>query len=152
MKLALKWHKPLTLRADKHGVLIYTVPLTGIPTKPGIYIFLRTHGSSSEALYVGRADNLHSRIKQHLNNLKLMRGIEKASTGKRLLVFAEFVPKTGQQQNRALRLLETAFIRHYLSYGHQLLNVQGTKIAKDSIASERSDLKKFIPKELYFES
>lgn len=80
-----------------------------------------------------------------------MRGIENAATGKRLLAFAEFVPKQGQQQTKALRRMETAYIRHYLSDGHQLLNKQGTKIAKDSIASERSYLKKFIPKNVYFE-
>jgi hypothetical protein len=80
-----------------------------------------------------------------------MKGIENASTGKRLLTFAEFIPKQGQQQTKALRRMETAYIRHYLSRGHQLINKQGTKIAKDSIASERSDLRKLIPKYLYFE-
>jgi hypothetical protein len=47
-----------------------------------------------------------------------MKGIEKAATGKRLLAFAEFVPKQGQQQTKALRRMETAYIRHYLSDGH----------------------------------
>lgn len=152
MNLALKWHKPLTLKADKDGNGIYTITLDDIPTEPGIYVFLRTHGSASEALYVGKGKNLRTRIKQHLNNLKLMKGIEKAATGKRLLAFAEFVPKQGQQQAKALRRIETAYIRLYLSDGHQLLNKQGTKIAKDTIASERSDLKKFIPKDLYYET
>lgn len=151
MKLALKWHKPLTLKADKDGYGIYAIPLDDIPIEPGIYVFLRSHGSTSEALYVGKADNLRSRVKQHLNNLKLMKGIEKAATGKRLLAFAEFVPKQGQQQTKALRRMETAYIRYYLSVGDRLLNKQGTRIAKDSIASERSNLKKFIPKDLYFE-
>ena len=151
MNLTLKWHKPLVLKADKDGNGIYIVPLNDIPTEPGIYIFLRTHGSTSEALYVGKANNLRSRIKQHLNNLKLMKGIENAETGKRFLAFAEFIPKQGQQQTKALCRIETAYIRHYLSDGHQLLNKQGTKMAKDSIASERSYLRKFIPKDFYFE-
>ena len=152
MKLALNWHKPLTLcRADKEDDGIYTIPLDDIPTEPGIYIFLRTHGSKSEALYVGKADNLRSRIEDQLNNLKLMKGIENAANGKRLVAYEEFVPRSGQQQKKALRRMETAFIRHYVSYGHQLLNKQGTKVVKDSIASERSALRKFIPKELYFE-
>lgn len=151
MNLALNWQKPLTLKTDTSGNGIYIVPLDDISTEPGIYIFLRTHGRAFEALYVGKADNLRSRVKQHLNNLQLMKGIEKAATGKRLLALAEFIPKQGQQQAKALRRIETAYIRHYLSYGHQLINKQGTKIAKDSIASKRSNLKKFIPKDLYFE-
>ncbi|MCX6903293.1 MAG: hypothetical protein NTW03_07415 [Verrucomicrobia bacterium] len=63
MNLALNWHKPLTLKADKDGNGIYTIALDDVPTEPGIYVFLRTHGSTSEALYVGKADNLRSRIK-----------------------------------------------------------------------------------------
>ena len=152
MKLLLRWHKPLTLKADKEGNAIYLVPLDDIPTEPGIYVFLRTHGSTYEAQYLGKAGNLRSRIEQQLNNLKLMRGIEHAATGKRLLAFAVFISKRGQQQTKALKRMEIAYIRHYLSEGHQLLNKQGTKIVKDSIASERSALKKFIPKDLYFET
>jgi hypothetical protein len=151
MKLALQWYKPLTLRIDREGNGIYTVSLNEIPTEPGIYFFLRTHGRKSEVLYVGKADRLRSRIKQQLNNLSLMRGIERAATGKRLLAFARFIPKQAQQQTKALRRMETAYIRHYLADGHKLINKQGTKIAKDSIASERSQLRKLIPKELYFE-
>jgi hypothetical protein len=152
MKLALRWHKPLTLKADKQGNDIYLIPFDKIPTEPGIYVFLRTHGSTFEALYLGKAENLRLRIKQQSNNLRLMRGIEHAATGKRLLAFAKFVSKRGQQQRKALQRMETAYIRHYLSQGDQLLNKQGTKIVKDSIASERSALKKFIPKDLYFET
>jgi hypothetical protein len=151
MKLALKWHKPLALKADKDGNGIYTIPLDDIPTKPGIYIFLRNHCSVFKALYIGKADNLRSRIKQQLNNLRLMRGIETSATGKRLLAFGEFIPKQGQQQTKALQRMEKAYIRHYLADGHQLFNKQGTKIARDSIASERSTLRKFIPQYLYFE-
>jgi hypothetical protein len=151
MKLALQWYKPLALKIDKDGNGIYTVTLGDIPTVPGIYLFLRTHGRKSEVLYVGKADQLRLRIKQQLNNLKLMKGIERAATGKRLLAFAKFIPKQAQQQTKALRRIETAYIRHYLADGHKLINKQGTKIAKDTIASDRSQLRKLIPKEIYFE-
>jgi hypothetical protein len=151
MELALQWYKPLPLKIDNDGGGIYTVSLDNIPTVPGIYFFLRTHGNKSEVLYVGKADQLRLRVKQQLNNLKLMKGIERAATGKRLLAFAKFIPKQAQQQKKALKRMETAYIRHYLADGHKLINIQGTKIKKDSIASDRPALKKLIPKEIYFE-
>jgi hypothetical protein len=151
MDLRLRWHQPLALEIDRNSNGIYTVDLDAIPWAPGIYVFLRVHGSTSEALYIGKAALLQSRIRQHLNNLKLMKGIENAATGSRFLAFAEFISKPGQQQAKALKLLETAYIRYFLSNGDQLLNKQGTRISKSRVVSERSHLRKFIPKTLFFE-
>ena len=38
----------------------------------GVYIFGRRWGSQFEALYVGKASNIRSRAKGHLNNLRLL--------------------------------------------------------------------------------
>ena len=151
MDLQLKWHKPLSLRDNSANNGIYTIDLDCLPDAPGIYIFLRVHGRTHEALYVGKANSLCTRVPQQLNNVKLMKGIENAANGSRKLAFAEFIAKKGQQQTRALRAIERSLIRYYLALGDQLLNIQGTRIVKHTLASERTDLKKFIPQTIYFE-
>ena len=151
MDLQLKWHRPLSLWDDSANNGIYTTDLDKLPDTPGIYIFLRIHGSTHEALYVGKANCLCTRVPQQLNNVKLMKGVENAANGSRRLAFAEFISKKGQQQARALKAIEGSLIRYYLARGDQLLNVQGTRIVKHTLHSERTDLRKFIPQTIYFE-
>lgn len=140
MKLQLQWHRSIKL-----GIFPYNSGTAEIPASAGIYVFLRVHGSSAEALYVGKATNLKSRIKQQLNNLKLMTGIQKAANGDRRLVFATFIPKPGQQVANAVPLCEKALIRYYLAQGHGLVNIQGVKLQFHELDSVRLDLKKFLP-------
>lgn len=83
MKLLLNWH-----RSVKLGKFPYGTGTAEIPTTAGIYVFLRVHGVSAEALYVGKATNLKSRIKQQLNKLKLMTAILNATNGERRIAFA----------------------------------------------------------------
>lgn len=140
MKLKLNWHQSIEL-----GAFPYTVPTANIPKKPGVYIFLRVHGQTAEAIYVGKAGNLQSRIKTQLNNLKLMRGIQSMPNGKRRLVYAEFVARPGQSSGTALPICEKTLIRYYLSLGHELLNIQGAKLRYHELDSQRNDLRKFLP-------
>lgn len=152
MDLYLKWNNRIPLIAVSSGNGIYDVALDRIPEKPGIYIFLRVHGTKKhEALYVGKATSLKSRIKQQLNNAKLMTGIMNSPNGSRTLVFGEFIAKPGQQLDKSLLRIEHALMRHYLAIGDQLLNVKGARIVKDSLTSERPELKSFIPSTIYFE-
>lgn len=140
MKLNLRWNKSIEI-----GKFPYNVPLENIPKSAGIYIFLRMHGTSMEALYVGKANNLRARIKQQLNNLSLMNGIKSAQNGTRRLVYAEFSPRGGQQKSKAIPICEKTLIRYYLAQGHNLLNIQGSKLQFHELDSVRIDLKKFIP-------
>jgi hypothetical protein len=140
MKLQLNWH-----RSVKLGKFPYGTGAAVIPATAGIYVFLRVHGESAEALYVGKATNLKSRIKQQLNNLKLMTAIQKATNGERRLVFAEFTPKPGQKVDKAIPICEKTLIRYYLAQGHGLVNIQGTTLRFHELDSDRSDLKNFLP-------
>jgi hypothetical protein len=149
MDLHLNWGTRLRLTRSVKG--IYDVILDDIPEAIGIYIFFRIHGNVSAALYIGKADNLRLRVTQQLNTVRLMKGIENARTGNRYLIWATFKQKQGQQVARCLRTIERALIRHYLSKGDELLNVQGAKIRKHSLTSERTAMRKFIPKKIYFE-
>jgi hypothetical protein len=151
MDLNLEWGKPLPLRKST-GNTIYALDLEKIPRTTGVYIFLRLHGDSVNVLYVGKADNLKGRIKRQLDAVRLMKGIENAPTGKRWLVYAEFKPKQGQRAN-CLRLIERGLIRYYLAQGNELLNIQGIRIRKHSLTSERSSAiaRRMIPTEIFLE-
>ena len=90
MQLKLHWHDSLKLHSSP-----YQVDKDELPIFSGIYIFFRTYGEYSEALYVGQAMNIKTRIVQQLNNLKLMNGIKNAPKGNRRLVFARFIAGQG---------------------------------------------------------
>lgn len=135
MKLNMQWHKPRFLKVSK--TLIYDCDnFENIPSSGGIYCFARQHGSNIAPLYIGKASNLQSRIKQQLNSVKLMKGIKNAGNGKRVLIIGEFIAGRGQQQPVCLGILERAFIKQALSEGHDLLNIQGTKMKYHRICSK----------------
>jgi len=140
MKLQLSWHRSIKL-----GKFPYSTDISKIPDTAGVYIFLRAHGETAEALYVGKATNLRSRIKQQFNNLKLMTAIQAAANGERRLVFAELITKPGQKVATAIPLCEKSLIRFYLARGDGLVNIQGTSIKFHELESERGDLKNFLP-------
>jgi hypothetical protein len=140
MSLNLKWHR--SVHIGKHD---YNVDFDEIPKTAGVYVFLRAHGSTAEALYVGKALNLRGRIKQQFNNRRLMDGIKSAPNGVRRLVYAEFVARPGQQKAKSIEICEKALIRYYLAQGHDLLNIQGVKLRFHEIDSVRADLKSLIP-------
>jgi hypothetical protein len=153
MDLHLEWGQPVPLRRAP-GNTIYSIDLAGIPKSPGIYVFFRTHGTSVSVLYVGKADNLKNRIKGQLNAVRLMRGIENAPTGARCVVYGEFKPRPGQRSDsNCLRLIERGLIRYYLAQGNELLNIQGSRIQKHSLTSERTAaaVRRLIPTEIFFE-
>ena len=137
MDLNLQWGDPLELRRSPSSA-IYDVNVSEIPEAPGVYVFYRVHGDVKAALYVGKGENLQSRIRQQLNAVKLMKGIENALTGSRYLICANFQRKSGQQLT-CLPIIERALIRYYLSTkeGDELLNIQGSRIKKHSLTSER---------------
>ena len=152
MDLKIQWEKPVPLRKARKGSLyIYTVNLEVLPNVPGIYIFARRWGRSYEALYVGQSMKIRRRVRNHQKNLPLMKHLEKAKTGRRFVIVGQALPKRGQKLEKVLATLERAFIRHFLSEGHDLVNQQGTKIRRHEISSEGKVPKSFIPTLMYLE-
>jgi hypothetical protein len=130
MNLDLQWHRPINLLDGRRKGLIFRLPdeaEDSIPNAPGVYIFARRFGDIIAPLYIGQAARINVRIDQQFNNLRLMRGIEDAEIGRRVLLFVELHPRPGQQIPRALDIIEKALIRHALSEGYELLNIQGAK-------------------------
>jgi len=116
MDLRVLWYKPVKLRKSRPGsIYIYELDLDCVPDKPGVYIFMRKFGRNLNPLYVGKAQNMRTRIGQQLVALKLMKGLENAEIGSRVVVFGEFVSRPGQNENKCLLLIEKALIRHFLS-------------------------------------
>jgi len=151
MKLHVEWGRPILLKDATYDNMIYTLDLGKVSVDAGIYVFGRRWGSQFEALYVGKARNIRSRVKTHLNNLRLMQHLHNAKTGKRIVLAGKFSTKRGQQLPKCLTLAERALIRYFLSEGHDLVNKQGTRLRRHELESSGQHPKRFFPKLMYLE-
>ena len=151
MKISVEWGRPLLLHDGSKQNLIYVVDVAKVPDNPGVYVFARRWGKSIEALYVGKAANIRGRVKGQLNNLRLMQHLKQAKAGKRVLLFATALAKPGQKIDKVISLLERALIRHFLSGGHDLVNIQGVRIRRHEVNSDGHQPKRFIPRRMFLE-
>ena len=133
MKISVTWHSPIRLWLPVSR-MHEQFDFDELPAEAAIYIFARRFGLSVEALYVGKATSLRNRIKQQLNNLKLMQAIDDASIGHRLLIYGTLNCRPGQRVNTVLEIVERALIDHLTENEHQLINKLGTKLPVDAIA------------------
>lgn len=151
MKLQIEWAKPVVLKqASPRENVIYSADISKVPVVSGIYVFGRRWGRGQfEALYVGKASRLRSRIRSHFNNLRLMQHLRNAKTGKRLLLVGRVVTKPGQRIDKCLKVLERGFIRYFLSEGNDLVNVMGTRLRRHEVFSRGKHPKRLFPRLMY---
>jgi hypothetical protein len=102
-----------------------------------------------EALYVGKANHISGRVNGHFNNLKLMQHLRNAKNGRRIILAGRFIAKPGQQVERCLKVIERGFIRYFLSEGHDLVNMQGTRLRRHEVTSSGKHPKRFFPRLMY---
>lgn len=134
MKITVRWQDPIQLRDGSRLNLIYScLDQEDIPDAPGVYVFARRFGNTIQPLYVGQALSLRSRICQQFNNLRLMKSVENAAIGYRLVLIGQVILRPGQQPEPVLDIVEQALIEHYMAEGFELLNRLGTRIPKHSI-------------------
>jgi hypothetical protein len=133
MKLSVTWHPSIRLPIPVSR-LHRVFDLDTLPREPAIYLFARRFGRRMEVLYVGKATSLRSRIKQQLNNLRLMQTIDDAQIGPRMLIYGTLNCRPGQRVGTVLNIVETALIGHLTEQGHQLSNKLGTKLPVDVIS------------------
>lgn len=76
------------------------------------------------------------RVKQQFNNLKLMRAIEHAQIGRRVLLLGAVLTKPGQQLDRVLNVIENGLIEYFVAHEYELINKRGTKLAYDAVTFE----------------
>lgn len=151
MKFGVEWSSSIKLKDATSDNLIYKLDLDRMPRTAGVYVFGRKWGGQFEALYVGKAGKIRGRIKSQLNNLRLMQHLKNAKSGTRVVMIGRFIGKPGQQANKCLPLIERTLIRYFLSEGHDLVNVQGTRLRRHELASEGRHPRDFIPKLMYVE-
>lgn len=129
----------------------YSIDLVKVSESSGVYVFGRRWGDSFEALYVGKALDIRSRINGQLNNVRLMSHIRDAKVGNRVLVAGVIKAKGGQKIEKGLTLVEKALIRHFLSAGDDLVNPQGTLLRRHVVYSNQTP-RWLVPKEMYLDS
>jgi len=153
MEIEIQWNKPIPFKKVNKGASIYDIDLEKVPDKKGIYVLARRYNRTYYALYVGESTvrTIRGRIRKHLNNLKLMRHLESAKSGERVLITGIPFPKGGQNSIKIIKIMEQAFIRHFMSEGHDLVNSKGTRIRYHEINSKGRIPKKFIPSSIYLE-
>ena len=151
MQLNIEWSRPIPLRDAREVNMIYDLDLNKVSTGSGVYVFGRCWGKQFEALYVGKATNLRSRIKGHLNNLRLMQHLRNAKNGKRIVLPGRLRTKPGQRRDKCLVLAERALIRYFLFEAHDLVNKQGTRLRRHELLSTGRHPKRFFPSTLFLE-
>jgi len=151
MKLYVEWSRPVPMKDASRENLIYSVDLSRLPSAPGVYVLGRRWGGQFEALYVGKANGIRGRVKNQLNNLRLMQHLRHARTGRRIVLAGRIVTKPGQQLERCLPLIERALIRYFLSEGDDLVNKQGTRLRRHELSSSGKHPRRFIPGLMYVE-
>ena len=151
MKLFVEWSRLVPLKDATRQNLIYSVALDKLPSTSGVYVFGRRWGNQFEALYVGKANGIRGRVKNQLNNLRLMQHLKNAKAGKRIVLAGRIITKPGQQMDRSLPLIERALIRYFLSEGHDLVNKQGTRLRRHELLSSGKHPKRFFPSLMYVE-
>ncbi|MDA8380642.1 MAG: GIY-YIG nuclease family protein [Actinomycetota bacterium] len=149
MIMKIEWQDPLPMKRVR--AMIYGVDLDQLPTEPGLYVFGRRWGDNFEALYVGKAMNVRSRIKAQLNSVKLMQHLRDATKGGRLVVPGILKNPGGKLVDKRLRLAERALIRYFLSEGHDLVNIHGTLLRRHEVESTSPPMS-FVPKWIYLDS
>ncbi|MDE3058491.1 MAG: GIY-YIG nuclease family protein [Bacteroidota bacterium] len=134
MQIKANWKKPIELRNGRNENLIYQISFDEIPYYGGCYAFYNKWGNSITILYIGKADNIHRRVEQQFNNLKLMMGIKNAINGNKFLMFCQIQGKNGTMgYKKNVKKLERQLIKYATLEGHDLLNQKGTKIKYQQI-------------------
>ena len=151
MQVQIEWNRPVPLKDERSQSLIYCLDLNRLPDAAGIYILGRRFGKRFEALYVGKAKSVRRRVKIQLNNLRLTQHLRNAKLGKRILLAGKIVLKPGQRAEKGLLLAERALIRYFLSEGHDLVNMLGTRLRRHEVISSGKHPKRFIPGLIYLE-
>lgn len=147
MKINIQWQPAVELQKNRDG-FGYGIDLEKIPKRGGVYVFYRQWGKSKESLYVGRSKNLRSRMKAHLNSVKLMRHLIGARNGKLYVRVGVCKTKAGSLQDKKLAIAEKALIRYFIAEGHELSNQQGTILRMDEIQFAGRGMRGFIPKKM----
>ncbi|MEO9279593.1 GIY-YIG nuclease family protein [Acinetobacter sp. WA-87] len=139
MKIELDWYEPIELGSSstlKDNVKNFDFSL--LPEISGVYIFYREYGNYQEALYVGKSENIRTRMKAHFDSMKLIDRLVETPKGQKKLIFAEV--KSRSDLARALAQAEKGLINQLDDEKHPLLNRKLMKDQYDYIISKGNAL------------
>ncbi len=137
MKISVTWNPPISLTGEARD-LCDSFKRDLLPEEPGVYIFARRYGPKITAVYVGKAESLRVRIRQQMNNNRLMRALDEAPKGERVLIYGTFGGKRGARIAKWLVTVEEALITHFTEQQHELINKRGVLLQFDEIEFEGS--------------
>ncbi|HEX8616125.1 MAG TPA: hypothetical protein VF911_00955 [Thermoanaerobaculia bacterium] len=132
MKITVTWNAPIPLPGEARD-LCDSFDVDVLPEEAGVYLFGRRFGPKLSVLYVGKAKVLRTRIGQQLNNNRLMRALDDAPIGERVLVYGTFNGKRGARIDKWLTTVEEALIAHFTEEEHALINKVGTRLEFDEL-------------------
>jgi hypothetical protein len=124
MKIEIRWSPPFKL-----GKYYKLEDPKSLPYGPGIYMFARIYDQETKLIYIGKALNLKGRVKHQLKSSHLREKMKSKPGVSRVLFVGKLQTKSGQEVDKALRIVESALIAHALDEGHDLVNYQGTHIS-----------------------
>jgi len=64
MQIKSIWKKPIKLKSQGIGNFIFYTDLISISEMNGCYVFYNKHGKNISLLYIGKAENLRTRLTQ----------------------------------------------------------------------------------------
>lgn len=133
MKIEAKWSKPINLELDSTETLIYTLAVNSLPDLPGVYVLGRMYDGLVMPIYIGETLSIQKRIQSHLKSVPLMKALERAKTGTRVLVYCVVKAGNAEKAKKHVEVIEKALILHAQSEGHELFNKKGAKLPTDEI-------------------
>jgi len=104
---------------------------------------------SYEALRVGYSTDIRRRVTSLMTRKRLLGLLKQSKTGERVIIYGVPLIKGGQDINKFLLLLNRALIQHFISQGHDLINLSGTKLRQHEIIVNGPIPKSFVPSSLY---
>jgi hypothetical protein len=149
VNIEVAWSQPIPMKRTRSGG--YSVDLIRVPEAAGVYVYGRRWREGFEALHVGKALDIRSRINSQLNNGRLMSHIEEVKIGNRIVAAGVIQTKGGQRIEKCLTLVERALIRYFLSEGDDLVNAQGTHLRRHVISYTQTP-RWLVPHEMYLDS
>jgi hypothetical protein len=140
MEIEVAWRTPVRLavapKESAQDFVVVDADEKRIPKAPGVYVFARAFGKKYEPIYIGQADNLRTRIGDHLKkNVALMKALRQAKNGPKVVLLGEIATKQGQQIQRVLDVVEPTLIADAVVAGYTLVNRQLTSAKFHTVVS-----------------
>jgi hypothetical protein len=140
MRIQIDWQDPIQLTRHKKLLVDEDDLPEAVANQPGVYFFSRRFGDNFEPFYIGEAENVRGRLKNHLMSKKIafaLLGLDKHSPikgGERYFHFGYIKKKKGPDSvKKSLAIVERHLVRQTLAAELPLLNKKLTRFKTHSV-------------------